>query len=75
MSRNHLFLLFWYTAIFALHFRARFSAVPQIIQASQVLPKNATVGFGQVFPDNDSHLIPFFWLYGIENVSYRWLFL
>ena len=58
MSRNHLFLLFWYTAIFALHFRARFSAVPQIIQASQVLPKNATVGFGQVFPERVSAALP-----------------
>jgi len=33
---------------------ARFSAVPQIILASQVLSKNATAGFGQGFPERVS---------------------
>ena len=42
MSRSHLFLLFLQTATVALHSRTRFSAVPHIIPASQVLSENPT---------------------------------
>ena len=57
-SRSRLFLLFWLTATVTLHSRTRFSAVPHIIPASQVLPKNATAGFGQGFPERASAAQP-----------------
>jgi len=52
LYRSHLSLLFLYSAISALRSRTRFSAVPHIIPASQVLSKNATAGFDQGFPES-----------------------
>ena len=48
-SRTRFFPLFWYLTTVSLHSGTWFSAVPQIIPASQVLSKNATAGFGQGF--------------------------
>ena len=54
VSRICLLLLFWHTATVALHSRNRFSAVPHIIPASQVLSKNATAWSGQGLPERAS---------------------
>ena len=62
MSRTRFFSLSWHTATVALHSTNRFSTVPHIIPASQVLSRNATAGFGQVFPERASAaqpLLPF----------------
>ncbi len=53
-SRTRFLLLFGHTATVALHSRTRFSAVAHIIPAPQILPKNATAGFGQGFPERAS---------------------
>jgi len=55
-------MLFWHTATVAPHSRSRFSAVSNIIPASQVLSETTTAGFGQVFPERASaaqQLLPF----------------
>ena len=49
-SRTRFFAPFWHTTTVALHSTNRFSTVPNIIPASQVLSKNTTAGFGQGFP-------------------------
>jgi hypothetical protein len=58
VGRIHFFLLFWHTASVALHSGTRFSVMPHIILASQVLSKNATAGFGQGFLERVSAAQP-----------------